>query len=140
MVVLDHNTRNRGRYQSEEGFGIGDDIHSLSYDGCRQLLWHAQRHRSHRQPKWKPGTAAVGLTPRSHDLLLFDTFAANACLVGEYPCPLLLPHHLPWHIGDVLGVFLDIDRRRVNFATNGETLAWLSRLVTSISHVCAVIL
>ena len=45
---------------------------------------------------------------------------------------------LPWHIGDVLGVFLDIDRRRVNFATNGETLAWLSRL--SISHVCAVIL
>lgn len=42
-------------YQSEEGFGIGDDAHSLSYDGCRQLLWHAQRHRKHWQPKWKPG-------------------------------------------------------------------------------------
>eukprot|EP00911_Craspedida_sp_UC1_P002793 UC1_evm1s2044 len=42
-------------YQSEDGFGIGDDTHSLSYDGCRQLVWYGQEHISHGQPKWRPG-------------------------------------------------------------------------------------
>ena len=24
----------------QEGYGIGDDEHSIAFDGCRQLMWH----------------------------------------------------------------------------------------------------
>ncbi|XP_050683057.1 RING finger and SPRY domain-containing protein 1-like isoform X2 [Leptidea sinapis] len=27
-------------FLSDEGFGIGDDLYSLSYDGCRRLVWY----------------------------------------------------------------------------------------------------
>ena len=26
--------------RKQEGYGIGDDEHSIAFDGCRQLMWH----------------------------------------------------------------------------------------------------
>eukprot|EP00041_Stephanoeca_diplocostata_P021659 m.507657 g.507657 ORF g.507657 m.507657 type:complete len:651 (+) comp21881_c0_seq11:231-2183(+) len=42
-------------YQSEEGSGIGDDVYSFAYDGCRRLLWLCGRQYRHEHEKWRPG-------------------------------------------------------------------------------------
>ena len=28
------------RFLNHDGYGIGDDEHSVAFDGCRQLVWH----------------------------------------------------------------------------------------------------
>ncbi|XP_071784968.1 RING finger and SPRY domain-containing protein 1-like [Asterias amurensis] len=43
------------KFLNQEGYGIGDDEFSFSYDGCRQLLWYKARSRQHRHPMWKAG-------------------------------------------------------------------------------------
>lgn len=41
---------------SQEGYGIGDDEHSISYDGCRQQLWYtAINEPIDTRPPWQPG-------------------------------------------------------------------------------------
>lgn len=40
----------------QEGFGIGDDLFSLSYDGCRKLVWYNARPTPAKDvPAWRPG-------------------------------------------------------------------------------------
>lgn len=40
----------------QEGYGIGDDLYSLSYDGCRKLIWHEAKPSPVTEvPGWKPG-------------------------------------------------------------------------------------
>lgn len=43
------------KFLNHEGFGIGDDEYSFSYDGCRQLYWYNAKSRTHRHPPWKSG-------------------------------------------------------------------------------------
>lgn len=40
----------------QEGYGIGDDEFSISYDGCRQQLWYAALNEAvEAHPPWQPG-------------------------------------------------------------------------------------
>lgn len=40
----------------QEGYGVGDDFYSLSYDGCRQLIWFNNEATVVQDvPKWRPG-------------------------------------------------------------------------------------
>src|SRR5438132_155476 len=43
------------KYLNHEGYGIGDDECSLSYDGCRQLIWHSAVSTPQSLPPWKAG-------------------------------------------------------------------------------------
>lgn len=43
------------KFMNQDGYGIGDDEYSLSYDGCRQLIWHRAVSTPHDHPPWKPG-------------------------------------------------------------------------------------
>ncbi|KAL0852252.1 hypothetical protein ABMA28_000465 [Loxostege sticticalis] len=39
-----------------EGYGIGDDLYSLSYDGCRKLVWYKARSTAVSEVRaWRPG-------------------------------------------------------------------------------------
>ncbi|XP_026316220.1 RING finger and SPRY domain-containing protein 1-like [Hyposmocoma kahamanoa] len=43
-------------FLNHEGFGIGDDLFSLSYDGCRKLVWYKARPTPIKDmPAWRPG-------------------------------------------------------------------------------------
>eukprot|EP00038_Savillea_parva_P017468 m.20421 g.20421 ORF g.20421 m.20421 type:complete len:748 (-) comp3789_c0_seq1:1612-3855(-) len=61
----------RCAYQSEDGIGIGDDVHSYAYDGCRGLLWHGPRHYAHGQ-RWKPGDVLGSLLDLNRGLIYFS--------------------------------------------------------------------
>lgn len=43
------------KFLNHDGFGVGDDKFSYSYDGCRQLLWYQAQSHSHSHPSWKEG-------------------------------------------------------------------------------------
>ncbi|XP_006812624.1 RING finger and SPRY domain-containing protein 1-like [Saccoglossus kowalevskii] len=43
------------KFLNHEGYGIGDDSFSFSYDGCRQLYWFCAESRKHSHPIWKAG-------------------------------------------------------------------------------------
>ena len=43
------------KFMNHEGYGIGDDEYSLSYDGCRQLIWFNASSFPHQHPSWKSG-------------------------------------------------------------------------------------
>lgn len=45
----------QSKFMNYEGYGIGDDIHSVAYDGCRNLIWYGAKSFPHNQPSWKPG-------------------------------------------------------------------------------------
>ncbi|CAH0716467.1 unnamed protein product, partial [Brenthis ino] len=43
-------------FLNDEGYGIGDDLYSLSYDGCRKLVWYnAKPTPVANVPAWRPG-------------------------------------------------------------------------------------
>ncbi|KAF9804823.1 hypothetical protein SFRURICE_007726 [Spodoptera frugiperda] len=43
-------------FLNHEGYGIGDDIYSLSYDGCRRLIWHGAKPTPVPDVEgWRPG-------------------------------------------------------------------------------------
>lgn len=43
------------KFLNHEGYGIGDDIHSIAYDGCRELVWFAARSQEVGGGRWKAG-------------------------------------------------------------------------------------
>ncbi|BET00460.1 SPRY domain [Nesidiocoris tenuis] len=43
------------KFLNHEGYGIGDDEHSLAYDGCRELLWHNAKPSPVPNSQWKEG-------------------------------------------------------------------------------------
>ncbi|KAG4066392.1 hypothetical protein HA402_007028 [Bradysia odoriphaga] len=43
-------------FLSHEGYGIGDDQYSISFDGCRRLIWHNAKSLSHDLPMWTGGS------------------------------------------------------------------------------------
>lgn len=46
----------RSRFLSQEGYGIGDDIYSISFDGCRRLIWHNAKSVPHNLSAWQSGS------------------------------------------------------------------------------------
>ncbi|XKL59777.1 hypothetical protein PGB90_000793 [Kerria lacca] len=43
-------------FRNHEGYGIGDDEYSISYDGCRQQLWYTALNEAvETRPPWQPG-------------------------------------------------------------------------------------
>ncbi|CAK1588254.1 unnamed protein product [Parnassius mnemosyne] len=43
-------------FLNHEGYGIGDDLFSLSYDGCRRLMWYKAKPTPMNDiPAWQPG-------------------------------------------------------------------------------------
>ncbi|GMT00745.1 hypothetical protein PENTCL1PPCAC_30836, partial [Pristionchus entomophagus] len=45
----------KSRFLNHEGYGIGDDEHSIAYDGCRKLVWHAAKGHKHDPRSWRAG-------------------------------------------------------------------------------------
>ncbi|XP_070507159.1 RING finger and SPRY domain-containing protein 1-like isoform X2 [Chironomus tepperi] len=43
-------------FLSSDGYGIGDDSYSVSFDGCRKLIWHNAKSTPINLPRWKPGS------------------------------------------------------------------------------------
>lgn len=41
---------------TQEGYGIGDDQYSIAFDGCRRLIWHNAKSKSHDLPAWSAGS------------------------------------------------------------------------------------
>lgn len=46
----------RSSFLSHEGYGIGDDIYSISFDGCRRLVWYNAKSMGYGLPTWKSGS------------------------------------------------------------------------------------
>lgn len=46
---------NQSNFSSYNGVGVGDESHSFSFDGSRQVCWFFQDTFSHGCSKWKPG-------------------------------------------------------------------------------------
>lgn len=46
----------RSRFLSQEGYGIGDDLYSISFDGCRRLIWYNAKSMPHNLGAWKSGS------------------------------------------------------------------------------------
>ena len=45
----------QSKFMNHEGYGIGDDHHSIAYDGCRNLIWFGAKSIPHNHPSWKTG-------------------------------------------------------------------------------------
>lgn len=46
----------KSKFLNHEGYGIGDDEHSVAYDGCRRLVWHDAKSETPPQSRlWTPG-------------------------------------------------------------------------------------
>lgn len=43
-------------FLSNDGYGIGDDAFSISFDGCRKLVWHNAKSLPIDLPIWKAGS------------------------------------------------------------------------------------
>jgi RING finger and SPRY domain-containing protein 1 len=43
-------------FLSNDGYGVGDDAYSVSFDGCRKLIWHNAKSMPINLPTWKAGS------------------------------------------------------------------------------------
>lgn len=69
----------QSRFLSQEGYGIGDDLYSLSFDGCRRLVWYDAKSMAYNLPQWKAGDILGCLLDlERHEIV----FSLNG-LVGE---------------------------------------------------------
>lgn len=56
----------------QEGYGIGDDEYSISYDGCRQQLWYTALNEAvDTRPPWQPGDVVGCLINVSEEYVSF---------------------------------------------------------------------
>ncbi|XP_077982284.1 RING finger and SPRY domain-containing protein 1-like isoform X2 [Glandiceps talaboti] len=60
------------KFLNHEGYGIGDDEFSLSYDGCRQLFWYNAKSRAHSHPTWQPGDVVGFLLDLEKQEMIFS--------------------------------------------------------------------
>lgn len=42
-------------FMNHEGSGVGDDRHSIAFDGCRSVIWHGTKNYKHGLSRWNPG-------------------------------------------------------------------------------------
>ncbi|UXI19010.1 60S ribosomal protein L3 [Sarcoptes scabiei] len=43
------------QFKNHEGSGVGDDRHSIAFDGCRNVIWHNMNHYKHTLGSWVAG-------------------------------------------------------------------------------------
>jgi RING finger and SPRY domain-containing protein 1 len=53
---LDFRAQKSSHFLSNDGYGIGDDAFSVSFDGCRKLIWHNAKSMPIKLPTWKSGS------------------------------------------------------------------------------------
>lgn len=59
-------------FLNHEGYGIGDDEYSMSYDGCRQLIWFKSESHPIEMPCWKAGDIlGLLLNVDKHQLIFY---------------------------------------------------------------------
>ncbi|KAK7583785.1 hypothetical protein V9T40_004748 [Parthenolecanium corni] len=59
-------------FRNHEGYGIGDDECSISYDGCRQQLWYTALNESvDSRPPWQPGDVVGCLISVTEEYVCF---------------------------------------------------------------------
>ena len=49
------------RFNSAEGYGVGDDLNSFAYDGCRRKIWSAEGGLPYSKQTWKAGDVVGAL-------------------------------------------------------------------------------
>lgn len=59
------------KFMNQEGYGIGDDEYSLSYDGCRQLIWHRAESVPHTHRQWRSGDVLGCLLDFNDEQIIF---------------------------------------------------------------------
>lgn len=62
----------RSRFLSQEGYGIGDDIYSISFDGCRRLVWYNAKSMQHNLPAWQSGSVLGCLLDMDRQEIVFS--------------------------------------------------------------------
>lgn len=59
-------------FLNHEGYGIGDDKFSLSYDGCRRLIWYNAKSEPQTLPRWNPGDTLGCLLDLENQQVVFS--------------------------------------------------------------------
>ncbi|XP_050312307.1 RING finger and SPRY domain-containing protein 1-like [Anthonomus grandis grandis] len=59
-------------FLNHEGYGIGDDRYSLSYDGCRRLIWYNAKSDAQKLPRWQPGDILGCLLDLENQQIIFS--------------------------------------------------------------------
>ncbi|XP_060520649.1 RING finger and SPRY domain-containing protein 1-like isoform X2 [Cylas formicarius] len=59
-------------FLNHEGYGIGDDRYSLSYDGCRKLIWYNAKSDPQLLPRWKAGDILGCLLDLDNQRIVFS--------------------------------------------------------------------
>ncbi|XP_021189661.1 RING finger and SPRY domain-containing protein 1 isoform X3 [Helicoverpa armigera] len=60
-------------FLNHEGYGIGDDLYSLSYDGCRKLIWHEAKPSPVKDVDvWQPGDIIGCLIDMNEEEAIFS--------------------------------------------------------------------
>ncbi|KAH1010252.1 RING finger and SPRY domain-containing protein 1 [Dendroctonus ponderosae] len=59
-------------FLNHEGYGIGDDRFSLSYDGCRRLIWYNAKSDPQKLPRWQPGDTLGCLLDLNNHQIVFS--------------------------------------------------------------------
>lgn len=59
-------------FLNHEGYGIGDDRYSLSYDGCRRLIWYNAKSDPQILPRWQPGDILGCLLDLDKEQIVFS--------------------------------------------------------------------
>lgn len=62
----------RSRFLSQEGYGIGDDTYSISFDGCRRLIWYNAKSMAHQLPAWQSGSVLGCLLDLDRQEIVFS--------------------------------------------------------------------
>ena len=101
----------------QEGYGIGDDEHSIAFDGCRQLMWH------HAVSESQEVTSCL-LTSKN-GILLINCFRKT--ILNQTKLTIITYFNLQkntrcWRPGDIVGSLLDLDKKKITFYLNGKEL------------------
>lgn len=59
-------------FLNHEGYGIGDDRYSLSYDGCRRLIWYNAKSETQSLPRWQSGDILGCLLNLDNEQIVFS--------------------------------------------------------------------
>eukprot|EP00160_Parvularia_atlantis_P022067 Unigene9819_Nuclearia_a/m.29986 Unigene9819_Nuclearia_a/g.29986 ORF Unigene9819_Nuclearia_a/g.29986 Unigene9819_Nuclearia_a/m.29986 type:complete len:268 (+) Unigene9819_Nuclearia_a:773-1576(+) len=59
------------QFDSESGNGVGDDVNSISYDGCRRRMWHRGNSDDYGSRQWRAGDVVGVMIDIEDDVLAF---------------------------------------------------------------------
>lgn len=68
-------------FLSNDGYGIGDDAFSVSFDGCRKLVWHSAKSMPINLPTWKAGSTCGCFIDLDEKEIIFSLDGVEADVV-----------------------------------------------------------